>query len=79
MPNRLLTTHFIRSFCFIGSLAFLGGLFPSELQGASKPYLLEADQQAELTMKRWENESFPLGNGYMGVSFFGVGERNFGS
>jgi hypothetical protein len=80
MANNSLTInsmylHYSRHFCLICSLAFFGGLFFAELRGASKPYLLEDDKPAALTLNSWENNSFPLGNGYMGVSFFGGVEK----
>lgn len=36
-----------------------------------KEYLLRDNQPAPLDLKGWETQSFPLGNGYFGVSFFG--------
>lgn len=42
----------------------------------SKTYALWDDKPAPLDLKGWERNSFPLGNGHFGVSFFGgVGEE----
>ena len=55
---------------------------PSKGSDAAKPftplksYLLWDDKPAALDLKGWECNSYPLGNGYFGVSFFGgVGEE----
>ena len=41
-----------------------------------KQYLLWDNKPAALDLKGWEFDSYPLGNGYFGVSFFGgVGEE----
>lgn len=46
------------------------------LETAPKRYLLVDDRPAALTLKGWEYDSYPLGNGYFGVSVFGgVGEE----
>lgn len=39
--------------------------------GVAKHYRLYDDKPAPLDLKGWEHHSFPLGNGYFGVSFFG--------
>lgn len=43
--------HYTRHFCLIWPLAIIGVFFSAELQGASKPYLLEDDKPAALTLK----------------------------
>ncbi len=44
--------------------------------GPGKSYVLWDDKPAPLDLKGWERNSFPLGNGHFGVSFFGgVGEE----
>ena len=55
---------------------------PSKASDMAKPftpeksYLLWDVKPATLDLKGWEFDSYPLGNGYFGVSFFGgVGEE----
>jgi len=38
---------------------------------ANKEYIIFDDKPAPLNLKGWEAHSFPLGNGYFGVNFFG--------
>ena len=72
----------IRS-CFL-LLVFLSACLIPGLQAAEntnrftpeKQYLLWDNKPAPLDLKGWEYDSYPLGNGYFGVSFFGgVGEE----
>lgn len=45
-------------------------------RAGDKAYALWDDKPAALTLRGWERNSFPLGNGHFGVSFFGgVGEE----
>lgn len=43
----------------------------STSENVAKEYILQDDKPANTTIKAWENDSYPLGNGYFGVSFFG--------
>jgi hypothetical protein len=59
--------------CLVFASALLPGLVSL---AAVKPLVLRDDQPAPLDLKGWENHSYPLGNGYFGVSFFGgIGEE----
>jgi len=53
-------------------IPLLALMFASFLSATTaKEYLLRDNQPAALDLKGWETQSFPLGNGYFGVSFFG--------
>jgi len=60
-------------------LAFSGNLISQTNNasiGSQKKYCLFDNKPAPIDLKGWESHSYPLGNGYFGVSFFGgVGEE----
>ena len=43
----------------------------ASVEGNPGRYRLHYDQPAPITLKGWEHQSLPLGNGHFGVSFFG--------
>jgi alpha-L-fucosidase 2 len=56
-------------------LSVLGCMLGLIHVGSAKEYILNDNQPAEITLKGWENDSYPLGNGYFGVNFFGGIDR----
>jgi len=52
-------------------LCLVFGLPALSAAAPRKHLVLRDDQPAPLTLKGWENSSYPLGNGHFGVSFFG--------
>ncbi|MCH7226243.1 glycosyl hydrolase family 95 catalytic domain-containing protein [Haloferula sp. A504] len=66
----------IRSFIqTLLSIPIITILLTSAIPSGAKDYILMDEAPAALDLQGWENASFPLGNGYMGVSFFGGVEK----
>ena len=60
----------ICSMCIL-AFATANALEQSPADSLAKEYILQDDKPAGTTTKAWENDSYPLGNGHFGVSFFG--------
>lgn len=56
---------------FILALATTNLVGQSQPKHEAKEYILQDDKPAATSLKAWENDSYPLGNGHFGVSFFG--------
>lgn len=60
---------------FILALATTSSAGQFQPRNNAKEYILHDSKPAGTSIKGWENDSYPLGNGYFGVSFFGGIEK----